>query len=147
MLSENSVKKECSCSNVLPRLCEPIWFMNEPFADSIKSLTQRQITLTCDRKTRNSQKNKYHTSCPMLNQLEICLECGPKDFEYYKSNNIPTWYLCKEIFNGHMYPCGHFKTDHFFNCQCTFCHYHQCCQQPQSNVCWSCLGYGTTDDI
>lgn len=129
---------------MLPHLCEPIWFITNPFA-CCKSDLQMRERFKRGRLTRNSQKNMYRTQCPMLNQLEFCPMCGPQDFKYHKTNNIPNWYLCKEIFSGHMYPCGHYKTNHFLNCLCTFCCYHRCCQKKLSNICWKLLGYGNAD--
>ena len=139
-------KSKCPCNTLLPRVCEPIWYIENPFGTSTPELQSRE-KYTCSRVTRNSQRRKYHTKCPMLNQLEVCRECGPEDFKYHLSSNVPTWYLCKEILSGHMFPCGHFKKDRTFNCTCTFCVYHKCCQQPLSNVCWNVLGYGNTDDM
>ena len=42
LASKNSARKEknCSCSTILPRLCEPLWYVDEPYTDPIKNLTQ-----------------------------------------------------------------------------------------------------------
>jgi hypothetical protein len=141
--NHNHKSKKCH-SYILPRLCEPLWFKQKPYAFFENDLKKRERFKT-GRLYRNSQKNKYRTKCPMLNQLDSCPICGPNDFKYHELNNIPQWYLCKEIFSGHMYPCGHYKDKtYMYNCNCDFCNFHHCCQENKNQICWDSIGYNTS---